>query len=439
MSKAISAALALIVAGVLDVSAASADPRLITVHDFQGASDGSYPSGVLLTLDGALFGTTARGGSGPCHGGCGTVFELTAPALGTDPWNLNLLWQFQGGSDSRRPSAALVTSHGDGYGFAEGQSGDWMLVRMVPTGPSQTQWTKETVLLASPDMAPPQTGLVADPLGVLYGAAYGTRREDDDDDDDVASVGTVFALTPPQVGSSTWQQTVLTTPGAGPARYNGGLVLGSDGTLFGTSRSGAGPLASASTGEFHDCRAHAVPTCGTVFKLTPPAAGQTRWTTTVLWTFDGAAPSGGMAMDWTGALYGTTARGGAHGHGTVFKLTPPAAGQSDWVLTTLWSFGAADDGRSPNGFLTQVNGALLGTTYAGGTSDKGTVYLLNPPAAGQTDWTETVLWSFSGGDDGSRPDPHVVFDASSGIYGTTNFGGSQSCEQGCGTVFKLLP
>ena len=136
MSRRIGVILAMMMATVVHASGALANPQLITVHSFQGASDGSYPSGVLLTFDGALFGTTARGGSGPCFSGCGTVFELTAPVLGTDPWNLNELWQFQGGSDGRRPSAALIASSGDGYGFAQGDGDQWLLVRMVPTGPS---------------------------------------------------------------------------------------------------------------------------------------------------------------------------------------------------------------------------------------------------------------------------------------------------------------
>ena len=85
---------------------------------------------------------------------------------------------------------------------------------------------------------------------------------------------------------------------------------------------------------------------GTVFKLTPPAKGQTTWTETVLYRFcsqpggsDGANPSAGLIADKEGALYGTTAcRRELAGCGTVFKLTPPAKGQTAWTETVLYSF-----------------------------------------------------------------------------------------------------
>jgi uncharacterized repeat protein (TIGR03803 family) len=80
---------------------------------------------------------------------------------------------------------------------------------------------------------------------------------------------------------------------------------------------------------------------GTVFKLTPPAAGQTAWTETVLVSFNGAngnGPAAGLIADSAGNLYGTTNEGGASGLGTVFKLTPPAAGQTAWTETVLVSF-----------------------------------------------------------------------------------------------------
>ena len=60
--------------------------------------------------------------------------------------------------------------------------------------------------------------------------------------------------------------------------------------------------------------------CGTVFEVTPGGA------LTVLHTFtgspqDGGTPAGGLLRDQLGDLYGTTEYGGAHGWGTVFRLS----------------------------------------------------------------------------------------------------------------------
>jgi uncharacterized repeat protein (TIGR03803 family) len=64
------------------------------------------------------------------------------------------------------------------------------------------------------------------------------------------------------------------------------------------------------------------------------------------------------------------------------------------------------------------------------------VFKLSPPAAGETQWTETVLYRFSG-NDGAFPSGDLIMDANGVLYGTTEVGGNSAC--GCGTVFKLVP
>jgi uncharacterized repeat protein (TIGR03803 family) len=63
---------------------------------------------------------------------------------------------------------------------------------------------------------------------------------------------------------------------------------------------------------------------------------------TVLYSFqggsDGNDPEAGLIFDKEGALYGTTSGRGSGGNGTVFKLTPPAKGQTQWKETVLYSF-----------------------------------------------------------------------------------------------------
>jgi len=67
---------------------------------------------------------------------------------------------------------------------------------------------------------------------------------------------------------------------------------------------------------------------------------------TTLYTFTGLAPTGEMAHDATGALYGAAADG-EDGRGAVFQLTPPTASGSGWTASTIYSFGPAPDGYDP--------------------------------------------------------------------------------------------
>src|ERR1019366_6306689 len=113
--------------------------------------------------------------------------------------------------------------------------------------------------------------------------------------------------------------------------------------------------------------------------------GQTTWTETVLYRFkggsDGAHPSAGVIIDKHGALYGTTAvlQSDIGSYGTVFKLTPPAKGQTTWTETVLYRFCSlsnCSDGAFPAaGVITDKHGALYGTTFTGGgSSNGGTVF-----------------------------------------------------------------
>ena len=136
---------------------------------------------------------------------------------------------------------------------------------------------------------------------------------------------------------------------------------------------------------------------------------------------DGATPFGAVIMDKSGALYGTTYSGGASGYGTVYKL-------SKGTETVLYSFTGGTDGGGPfSSLLMDKAGNLYGTTVNGG-SGYGTVFKLNPKTK-----KEAVLYSFTGGTDGSLPFSGLLMDTSGNLYGTTEGGGS-SAE---GTLFKV--
>jgi uncharacterized repeat protein (TIGR03803 family) len=164
---------------------------------------------------------------------------------------------------------------------------------------------------------------------------------------------------------------------------------------------------------------------GVVYRL------DTSGNVTVLYSFtggaDGRGPLAGVIPDSAGNLYGTTGNGGdlsgcfGYGCGVVFKLDP--SGQE----TVLYSFTGGADGSYPDGgVILDPAGNLYGTTVNGGIFF-GVVYKLDP--AGQ----ETVLYSFMGEDDGANPYGGVIRDSAGNLYGTARNLGVASC----GVVYML--
>ena len=151
----------------------------------------------------------------------------------------------------------------------------------------------------------------------------------------------------------------------------------------------------------------------------------------VLYTFQGGndcAAYGTLIFDPSGNLYGTTT-GGFGSNGEVYEL---AHGSSGWSETVLHTF-SGNDGIAPEGGLVRdAAGNLYGTTSRGGTSDRGTVYELSPTSGG---WSETILYSFTGGADGASPEGTLALDAAGNLYGVATFGGGSNN----GVVFKLAP
>jgi uncharacterized repeat protein (TIGR03803 family) len=166
---------------------------------------------------------------------------------------------------------------------------------------------------------------------------------------------------------------------------------------------------------------------------TLPALPATAATLTRLASFNGTNgqyPLAGLIADSAGNLYGTTYEGEASGLGTVFKLTPPAAGKKAWKETVLVSFNSTNGAYPEAGLIADSAGNLYGTTEGGGTSNLGTVFKLTPPAAGEKAWTETVLVSFNG-TNGQNPVAGLIPDSAGNLYGTTEEGGTSEPPRVC--------
>jgi uncharacterized repeat protein (TIGR03803 family) len=335
--------------------------------------------------------------------------SLAGIAFGVGP-SERVLYSFRGGSDGSSPQGALVADKaGNLYGTtAEGGSsncvsGCGIVFQLSPPATSGGSWT-ETVLygfLGGTDGAAPGSDLIFDAAGNLYGTTMGGG--------DASSDGTVFQLTPPSQGGP-WTETVLYrfAGGADGKAPLSGLVFDKVGNLYGTTLFGGTTSA------------------GIAYQLMPPSTLGGNWTEAVIHTFghgnDGLDPEAGLILDNSGAVYGTTITG------TVFKLTPPA-----WTEKILFTFtGGGSSGSWPCA-LTARQGSLYGLTRLGGSAtNTGTAFQLTPSSG---TWTQTTLYSFTGGNDGGEPCGRVVFDQSGNLYGTSS-GNDQNIP---GTVFQLAP
>lgn len=328
------------------------------LYRFTGGTDGAGPSaGMIFDQAGNLYGPTLVGGDASFNG---TVFELSPPTTQGGAWTETIIYRFQGGNDGEYPRAELVFDQaGNLYGttFFGGSSGAGIVFQLTP--PTQGDLWTETVLHTfhfDQDGGDPQSALLLDPHGALYGSTFIGG---------VPGGGVVFKLKPP-AGGGGWTEKVLygfNGQRDGDQLSAGALLAGRNGTLYGAANLG-GSLNS-----------------GTVFSVTPPGTQGGAWTETTLHTFargDGIFPLAGLVADQSGNLYGVT-QGGGQGHaGTAFRLTPPQ-GQGDWTLTTLHAFRGGSDGAGPSGGLTPgKHGELFGVTASGGSSSRGTVYQIVP-------------------------------------------------------------
>jgi uncharacterized repeat protein (TIGR03803 family) len=306
-----------------------------------------------------------------------------------------------------------MDSSGNLYGttFGGGASGYGTVFELSPA--ASGTWTEKFLYSfkgGSYDGLFPFAGLIMDSSGNLYGTTQGGGA---------SGWGTVFELSP----RGTWNETILYSfsggnDGATPAA---GLIMDSNGNLYGTTVEGG---ASRN---------------GTVFELSPPTTADGPWNETVLHAFkggnDGAAPYAGLIMDSSGNLYGTTGGGGASGWGTVFELSPPTFGplSRPWNETVLYAFKGGNDGVDPlGGLIMDSQGNLYGTTSGGRALGYGTVFELIQIPGVPGAWNETILYAFSGGNDGANPGAGLVM-AQGNLYGTTAGGGAS----GYGTVFEL--
>ena len=188
------------------------------------------------------------------------------------------------------------------------------------------------------------------------------------------------------------------------------MIVDSEGNLYGTTTLGG------------------VSGYGTVFEVTLPPTKAPKERVRHSFPMN-SNPMSSLTFDSAGNLYGTTVGGGIKnkhcpaGCGVVFELS--AAGK----YTVLYKFKGGYDGAYPyGGVAVDDSGNVYGTTKGGGqddpTMDCGTLFQVSGGV-------ETQLYVFYGIGDGCYPLGGLVMDSSGNLYGTTQGGGA-----GYGTVFE---
>lgn len=409
---------------------------LKVLYSFTGGPDGASPrSALILDSAGNLYGTTFGATDYPPGQVTGTT---TGSVFKIGPGgSFTLLHDFgTGGVDGNNPSGGLIRDFaGNLYGATSGggastnpdcfagghswpSSGCGEIFRIDANGNLGILYSfsgNNKCRSGCSPLAP----LTLDAAGNLYGSTYlgGSRNCDTfrlEPDGAVASsdCGVVFEL------DTKGKETVLHRFGNGRRDGdfpNSGLILDAAGNIYGTAFSGG-------INEF------GIGGDGVVFKLDPGGKED------VMFFFHGVlntyAPNGSLIQDAAGNLYGTT-------NFEAFKLD---------------SFGNFTELSDLNGYGTVApliadgNGNFYGTTLNGGTLPPicggtlpydtcGTVFKLDSLG------NFTVLYQFSGHNDGGNPAAGLVMDAAGNLYGTTTYGGpvNSNCPAGCGVVFKITP
>jgi uncharacterized repeat protein (TIGR03803 family) len=410
------------------------------LHQFTGGADGEFPQSLAWGPDGALYGATFEGGSADCESaGCGTIYRLAPPAEAGGAWTESILYSFTG-TDGAIPNSPLVF---DGNGAIYGTtrtgypSGNGTVFQLEPPAASGDPWTLNTLY----DFTGGTFGY-APASAVLDGGVLDVGVTNDGYSwlrpslyvQDAGENGAMVQIAPPAVAGGSWTASLMYGFGEGSdgSQPVGNLIANGAGNLYGTAHSGGAGL----------CSPPITSGCGVVFELSPPAHTGDPWMESILYSFqggnDGVGPNEAI-LDSNGVLFGTTLSGGTTEFGTVFELKPPATQGGVWAESVLYSFGErSGDGEFPTrAMAVDGNGALYYATASGGSLSGGAIYQLTPPAVPGGAWTNAAIYNFP---KGASVGGTVSLSFSNGaLYGATYGDKLNGRRRSFGSVFQLSP
>lgn len=355
----------------------------------RSANGGSVPYGPVMELTpGTLMGTTSFGGTNRV----GIIYTVQTDGSGYD-----VLRHFVGDAvDGGVPYGGLLKGadgalygttwyggppdHGTIYKLEEDGS-DYEVVQYLKGG--------------SGGPVEAWAGLVLGADGYYYGTSWFGG---------ISNRGTVYRMK-----SDTREIQVLHSFSGGPTGAEhpyGGVIVGSDGVLYGTTVEGG------------------TQNLGTFYKLNRDGTGFAILRNFVSANSGGYFPYAGLLEGSDGLIYGATVSGGSAGYGIVFRIN-----KSGGNYSVLRAFRGGTDGANPYSTLIEgSDGWLYGATAFGGGENRGTVFRMR---RGGGDYS--VLRRFTGSEDGAQVYGRLLEGSDGQLYGATSGGG----RSGSGTVFRL--
>ena len=324
------------------VFSVSGTGTVTTLHTFASATEGTAPAGgLVMDSSGNLYGTTSTGGANDA----GTIFEITPAGALTVLYSFTALAASSSSTDGfantdgAYPNSPItIGTDGNFYGTTfRGGANDYGTVYKLSAGTLTTLYSFD----AGTDGAQSDgsnSGTTVIPIGPLVqagnGSFYGTAEVG------ANGTGVVYSITSAGILTSLYQfdATPFSSGNSSDSNVNdtgadpvGGLIIGSDGALYGSTEfggtNGVGLLFRLTTsGTYNILHTFAAPTSSTNSTNT-----------------DGDYPAANLVKYTDGSLYGATSLGGSHGTGTLFKLVP---GTFTTTPTTETRFDFNGDGHA---------------------------------------------------------------------------------------------
>ncbi|QPF89873.1 beta strand repeat-containing protein [Bradyrhizobium commune] len=374
---------------------------LTILVNFNGINGRSPLYGALIfDSNGNLFGTTSRGGANDD----GTVFEIAKTEGGYASAPTTLV-TFNLNNGAYPQSGLIADANGNLFGAQIYNYGS--VFEIVHNGSGYTS-APTTLTNFGSYSGSPNSELVADANGNLFGTTSNGGPTG-------YGYGTVFEIVKTGSGYASAPTTLVTFNFSNGYKPLGGLIVDANGNLFGTTTDGGANYGG-----------------GTVFEIAKSGSGYASAPTTLVsFQNDGSGyPHGGLIMDANGNLFGTTTGDGTHGYGTVFEIAKTGSGYAS-TPTTLVSFGSSNGAQPFGSLIIDANGNLFGTTSAGGANGYGTVFKIAKTDSGYAS-TPTTLVDFTSSN-GAQPFGSLIADGNGNLFGTTEYGGANNN----GTVFEI--